>query len=133
MLATAVGPEVPEEGRFPVPATTPCTFTVTLTYAAGAVVLTGAAFSIVDEHGRLHHPRVTAQHPEAVPARMRAGQTVAGQTVVLRYTPFSRRETGSCAGLPPGTPIVSWDFGIEIDEPQSAECSKGGADVIGRR
>jgi len=30
VMATAVGPAVPEEGQFPVPPTTPCMFTVTL-------------------------------------------------------------------------------------------------------
>ena len=39
VLAKAVGPAVPEDGRFPVPATTPCTFTITFTAAYGAVPL----------------------------------------------------------------------------------------------
>lgn len=61
VLATAVGPAVPEEGHFPVPPATRCTFTFTLARASGTVSLSAAAFTIVDEFGHLLHPRVTAQ------------------------------------------------------------------------
>lgn len=37
VLATAVGPAVPEEGHFPVPPATRCTFTFTLARASGTV------------------------------------------------------------------------------------------------
>ena len=40
---------VPEEGKFPVPPTTRCTFTA----ASGAVPLAERAFTILDERGRL--------------------------------------------------------------------------------
>jgi hypothetical protein len=111
VLATAVGPAVPSEGQFPLPRTTRCTFTVTLTRASGVVPLRASAFSIVDELGRLHHPRVTSQGGGPLPATIRPGQTVVitvrdklptgnGQ---LRWAPGSVK------------PIVSWDFDVEID------------------
>ena len=40
------------------PKTSPCSFTVTFTAASGAVPLSAQAFTILDELGRLHHPRV---------------------------------------------------------------------------
>jgi hypothetical protein len=61
VLATAVGPETPEQGRFPVPATSPCTFI--LTFAAASSVLPispSSSFTLVDEFGHVRHPRVTA-------------------------------------------------------------------------
>ena len=39
------------------PATTPCTFTITFADASGAVPLSQAAFTILDELGDLHRPR----------------------------------------------------------------------------
>ena len=47
---TIVGPQVPEEGEFPVPATSPCSFTVTLTRASGAVSLRASDFTILAAH-----------------------------------------------------------------------------------
>ena len=111
VLATAVGPAVPSEGQFPLPRTTRCTFTVTLTRAAGVVPLRASAFSIVDELGRLHHPRVTTQGGGPLPATITPGQTV---IVTVR----DRLPTGNGQlRWAPGTvkPIVSWDFDVEID------------------
>ncbi len=111
VLGTAVGPAVPSEGQFPVPRTTRCTFTVTFTRAAGVVPLRASAFSIVDELGRLHHPRVTTQGGGPLPATITPGQTV---LVTVR----DRLPTGNGQlRWAPGTvkPIVSWDFDVEID------------------
>ena len=111
VLATAVGPAVPSEGQFPLPRTSRCTFTVTLTRAAGVVPLRASAFSIVDELGRLHHPRVTTQGGGPLPATITPGQTV---LVTVR----DRLPTGNGQlRWAPGTvkPIVSWDFDVEID------------------
>ncbi len=111
VLATAVGPAVPSEGQFPLPRTSRCTFTVTLTRAAGVVPLRANAFSIVDELGHLHHPRVTTQGGGPLPATITPGQTV---IVTVR----DRLPTGNGQlRWAPGTlrPIVSWDFDVEID------------------
>jgi len=111
LLATAVGPQVPEEGKFPVPATSPCSFTVTFARASGTVRLQPDAFSILDELGHLHHPRVTVQGGGPRPADVAPGQTV---TLIVRDV----LPTGSgTLRWAPGTakPVVSWDFDVEID------------------
>jgi hypothetical protein len=111
VLATAVGPVVPEEGEFPVPATTPCSFTVTFTRAAGAVPVRPATFTILDEQGQLHHPRVTARGGGKAPATVGRGQTVT--VVVKAVLPTG---SGTLRWSPgPGKPVVSWDFDVEID------------------
>jgi hypothetical protein len=111
VLATTVGPEVPEDGQFPVPATSPCRFTVTFTAAAGAVPLEPGAFTILDELGHLHHPRVVAAHHGVLPARVQPGQTVT--LVVSDVLPTGG---GRLRWAPEGTrPIASWDFDVEID------------------
>jgi hypothetical protein len=111
VMATAVGPQVPEEGQFPVPATSPCSFDVTFTRATGDIALYGQAFTVLDELGQLHYLRITAQGGGRMPAEIRPGQTM---TLImsavlptgngtLRWSPRSAR------------PIVSWDFDVEID------------------
>lgn len=109
-LVTAVGPVVPEEGQFPVPATTPCTFTVTFTGISGTVPLSSAAFTIRDELGHLHHPHVTAQGGGPPPA------DASGTTVNLTITAVLPTGSGELQWAPRGgTPVVSWDFDVEID------------------
>ena len=111
VTATAVGPLVPEEGKFPVPPTTRCTFTVTFTAAAGVVPLVPRAFTILDERGRLHRPRVTTRGGGPVPA-----QVPPGRTVTLRVTDVLPTGNGQLRWAPTGArPIVSWDFDVEID------------------
>jgi hypothetical protein len=110
-LATAVGPEVPEEGQFPVPATTPCTFLITFAQSSGTVALSAASFTIVDEFGGLHHPAMALQGGGKLPATVAPGKTV---TVIARAV----LPTGSgTLRWAPATanPIVSWDFEVEID------------------
>jgi hypothetical protein len=111
VTATTVGPAVPHEGAFPVPATSPCAFTVTLTAASGAVPLRARAFTILDELGHLHHPRVTVAAGGSPP------ETVArGRTVTLTVTAVLPTGNGRLRWAPAGaTPIVSWDFDVEID------------------
>jgi hypothetical protein len=111
VLATAVGPAVPSEGRFPVPATSPCTFTLTLRVERGRVALRAAAFTIVDELGRLHHPLVRAAPGGALPATVAAGRAVA-----LTLSGVLPTGDGRLRWSPAGArPIVSWDFAVEID------------------
>lgn len=108
---TVVGPVVPEEGKFPVPPTSPCSFTITLTHVTGNVPLSAGAFTILAENGRLYRPRVLGPHGGPVPRDVKPGHPVlltvkavlptgGGQ---VRWTP----ETGA--------PIGSWDFDVEID------------------
>ena len=111
VMATTVGPAVPQQGAFPVPATTPCAFTVTLTAASGAVPVSPRAFTILDELGHLHDPRVTAAGGGSPPARV-----ARGRTVTLTVTAVLPTGNGRLRWAPAGaTPIVSWDFDVEID------------------
>jgi hypothetical protein len=111
VLVTAVGPAVPEEGAFPVPPTTLCTFTVTFAHGVGSVPLAATAFTITDELGHQHHPRVSLQGGGLLPARVRAGQPVT--VTVADVLPTGN---GTLHWAPSGrTPLVSWDFDVEID------------------
>ena len=111
MLATAVGPSVPEEGQFPVPETTPCVFTLTLTRISGSVPLRSGAFTTVDDRGHLHRLRVSLQGGRPLPGSARPGKTV---TLVLKAvlpTGSGRLEWSPLRSKP----IASWDFDVEID------------------
>ena len=111
VMATAVGPEVPEEGQFPVPATSPCSFTVTFARVSGVIPVKPAAFTILDELGQLHHPRVTAPGGGAPP-----GQINPGQTVTLVVQDVLPTGSGTLQWAPQtAKPVVSWDFDVEID------------------
>jgi hypothetical protein len=110
-LVTAVGPVVPDEGTFPVPATTPCSFTVTLRGGAGAVPLSASAFTIVDELGAVHRPRVTTVRGGPLPELL-----APGSTLMLTVSGVLPRGSGRLRWAPlGGRPIVSWDFDVEID------------------
>ena len=110
-LATVVGPRVPHEGRFPVPAATSCSFTVTLSGSAGVVPVRAAAFTIVGEDGRLYHPRVRVTGAGGLPAQVRRGRTV-----VLTVSSVLPTGGGQLRWSPSGgRPISAWDFDVEID------------------
>jgi hypothetical protein len=111
MLVTAAGPSVPQEGRTPVPETSPCTFVVTFAHTSRAIAIDPAQFALVDEQGHVRHPSVRAIGGGAAPSRIPAGKTLS-LTVkhvlptgdgALTWTPSGRR------------PIASWDFDVEID------------------
>ena len=109
--ATAVGPAVPEEGQFPVPPTTRCTFTLTFTATTGTVPLNPGSFTILDEYGKLHHPRVVVSGAAGPPVRLEPGRTVS-----LTVTDVLPTGNGQLRWTPVGaTPIASWDFDVEID------------------
>lgn len=111
LQATAVGPVVPEDGAFPVPATSPCTFTVTLAKASGTVPLRAAAFTVLDERGNLHHPQVSLRGGGTLPAAIPPGGRV-----VLRVHDVLPTGNGQLRWSPGGgKPVVSWDFDVEID------------------
>jgi hypothetical protein len=111
VLATAVGPTVPESGRFPVPATSPCTFILTFAHASGVIPLSAKAFTFIDELGHVRHPRVTAIGGGALPRLL-----VPGRPVSLRVYDVLPTGDGGLTWAPGGgRPIVSWDFDVEID------------------
>lgn len=112
VTATAVGPQVPEEGHFPIPRTSPCTFVVTFTAAHGAVPLARRAFIFVDEEGHPHWPRsVTVMGGAPLPNVVAPGRTV--NVVVNAVLPTGGgRLLWSPVGL---HPIVAWDYSVEID------------------
>jgi hypothetical protein len=110
VMATAVGPQVPEEGRFPVPATTRCTFTITFARATGPVTLRAADFAAVDERGHLHRLRLHVRGGGPLPARVPAGHTVS--VVMTGRLPTGN---GQLVWAPDGRNTVSWDFSVEID------------------
>ena len=110
-LATAVGPAVPPPRLLAAPATTPCTFTITLTATSGSVPLNSAALTVVDEQGVTHHPWVSAANGRAVPSRV-----IPGRPVVLTLKTVLPVGGGRIAWAPTGsTPVVSWDFDVEVD------------------
>jgi hypothetical protein len=111
VLATAVGPETPEQGRFPVPATSPCTFVVTFAHASGAIGIGARAFAFIDERGHVRHSRVTAMGGGAPPRLLSPGRPVS-----LRVYDVLPTGDGGLTWTPEGgRPIVSWDFDVEID------------------
>jgi hypothetical protein len=110
-LATAVGPTVPEDGRFPVPATSPCTFIVTFATASGRIPLSARAFTFTDELGHVRHPQVTAMGGGPIPR-----QVVPGHPISLKVHDIVPTGDGGLTWAPNGRrPIVSWDFDVEID------------------
>jgi hypothetical protein len=110
-MATAVGPEVPAQGQFPVPATTPCTFLLTFTRATGVIPLTPHAFTVLDELGQLHYLKISAQGGGRAPSMLRPGQTL---TLVMKAV--LPTGSGTLRWSPGRTrPLVSWDFDVEID------------------
>jgi hypothetical protein len=93
------------------PATSPCTFTITFARPSGLVPISPAAFTTVDELGHLHHLRVTTQDGQPPSADIAPGRTV---TLTLRGT--LPTGSGQLRWAPEGAkPIVSWDFDVEID------------------
>ncbi|MGO8904041.1 MAG: hypothetical protein ACLPUT_10500 [Solirubrobacteraceae bacterium] len=111
VLATMVGPTVPEDGKFPVPPTSPATFVVTLSHASGVVPISAAAFALVDERGTVRHPAITAVGGGPPPARVAPGKTVS-----LRMHDVIPTGDGGLLWKPEGRhAIVSWDFNVEID------------------
>jgi len=105
---TTVGPEVPEEGQFPVP---PCTFEVTITRVSASVPVAAGDFTIVDELGQLHQPQVTTITGGPPPASATPGRTLA-----LTVQDVLPTGSGTLRWAPGGgRPVVSWDFDVEID------------------
>ena len=108
---TAVGPEVPEEGRFPVPAVTPTTFLVTFAASSKPIPLRQRDFELFDEHGNIHRPKLTALHGGPAPAA-----TTPGHSTTVKLHDILPTGDGAVAWAPAGgKPIAAWDFTVEID------------------
>lgn len=108
---TAVGPDVPEEGAFPVPVTSPCRFAVTLAAVHGSIPIDFRAFSFLSEHGRPYRARVTLPGGGRAP-----GRVAAGRPVTLSLNAVLPTGNGQLRWAPlGGRPIASWDFDVEID------------------
>jgi hypothetical protein len=111
VLATAAGPEVPEEGRFPVPEVTPTTFMVTFSAASRPIALNASAFTLIDERGMAHHPKLTALHRGSPPAVVRRGRATSVALHAILPT-----GDGGLSWTPQGThQLVTWDYTVEID------------------
>jgi hypothetical protein len=111
VLARMVGPSVPEDGRYPVPPTSPASFVLTLSHASGVVPTSAGAFALVDERGTVRHPTITAVGGGPVPRRV-----LPGRTLSLRMHDVIPTGDGGLLWKPEGRhAIVSWDFNVEID------------------
>jgi hypothetical protein len=111
LLATVVGPAVPQEGHFPVPRTSPCTFTVTLAGATAPLAITPAQFAAIDEQGRIHKLKVTTQDGQRPPTHVSPGKTVELKLHAVLPTGQGRIMWAPVSGRP----LVQWDFDLEID------------------
>jgi hypothetical protein len=111
VLATAAGPSVPEEGKTPVPETSPCTFIVSFAHATGPIALQPGSFKFIDERGNIRSGHVTAMNGGPAPTVVSPGQTVA-----LTIKAVLPTGDGALTWAPQGRrPIASWDFNVEID------------------
>ncbi len=111
LLVTAAGPAVPEIGHTPVPATSPVTFTVTLTHASARISLQRSTWVLVDENHQIHHPRVTTLDGGPPPTQLRPGQTVA-----IKLHSVLPTGDGGLEWRPDGARVAAgWDFNVEID------------------
>jgi hypothetical protein len=112
LLATVVGPAVPEEGNVPVPETSPCTFTVTLTSASAPIPIRPIQFAAIDERGTLHTLKVQSVDGGPPPSQVTPGTTVRLKMSAVLPTGEGRLTWTPLKG---GRPPVQWDFDVEID------------------
>ncbi len=112
LLATVVGPAVPEEGNVPVPETSPCTFTVTLTSASAPIPIRPMQFAAIDERGAIHTLKVQSLDGGPPPSRVTPGTTVRLKLSAVLPTGEGRL---TWAPLEGARPPVQWDFDVEID------------------
>jgi hypothetical protein len=110
VTATLVGPSDTTQGQYPPPATTPCTFILTLVDASGTVPINPGDFTILDELGNLHHPQVSAGGVPAPP------EVPAGGQLTLRLQDVLPTGDGQFRwAANGGAPVATWDFTVEID------------------
>jgi len=108
---TAVGPYNDSTGMFPLPRFLRSTFVVTFKDTAGQIPITPRAFVIVDEHGRVYHPRVESSSGGTAPTHIATGAPVAIRVIVNLA-----EGSGLLRWSPDGThTIVGWDYTNEYD------------------
>jgi hypothetical protein len=112
VLATVVGPAVPEEGEVPVPKTTLCTFTVTLTSASAPIPIRPRQFAAIDEEGVLHTLKVQSLDGGPPPSQVTPGKTVGLKISSVLPTGGGRLLWAPMEG---SRAPVQWDFDVEID------------------
>jgi hypothetical protein len=110
-LARVTGPTVSPPVGLSAPATTPCTFTVRLVARSGTVPVSSAAFTVVDEQGRVHHPSVTAAGGSRLPQRLVSGRALKLTVKAVLPIGAGRLEWAPAAAKP----LVAWDFDVELD------------------
>jgi hypothetical protein len=73
--------------------------------------LSPATFTIRDELSHLHHPRVTTRGGGPAPTAATSGGTIT--LTIMAVLPTGN---GQLQWAPQGgTPVVTWDFDVEID------------------
>ena len=112
LLATVVGPAVPEEGNVPVPETSPCTFTVTLTSASAPIPIRPTQFAAIDERGTIHTLKMQSLDGGPPPSQVTPRTTVRLKMSAVLPTGEGRLMWAPLKGV---RPPVQWDFDVEID------------------
>jgi hypothetical protein len=110
-LVTIVGPDVPDKDQGSFHDTAPVAFDVTFAHVHGTIPLAASRFTITDELGAIHRPRVTMKGGGRVPFAAPPGPPI---TLVLRTTlPIGN---GRVNYRPAGDhALASWDFDNETD------------------
>lgn len=109
LLATLSGPEVPGEGLPYEPASTTCTWKVTLTAATAAVPIRASDFTATDHLGKVYRPVLVPGQP-VPPGRLAPGRSVTFELRALMTT-----GEGLMRWAPQGRIVASWDFEVEDD------------------
>ena len=73
--------------------------------------LSASSFTILDELGAVHRPRVTTARGGPLPQLLAPGRTLVLTLSGILPTGSGRLRWAPLGGLP----IVSWDFDVEID------------------
>ncbi len=109
--ATIVGPYVPDKDQGTFQNTANVSFDATFASVRGTVPLAASMFTISDELGAVHHPKITVRHGGRLPVRLPRGKPI---TLVLRTTlPIGN---GRVRYRPAGRhAVASWDFDSETD------------------
>lgn len=121
VTVTVVGPSVPEEGRFPIPASTRCTFTVTMSGATAAVPVVAGQWTATDERSLGHHLRVVSLTGGSAPRVVKARSTVSFALVTdlppgsgaLSWAPAGGAQAGGAQVG--GAQVGTWEFDVELD------------------
>ena len=109
--ATVVGPDVPDKDQGTFQDTARVSFDVTFAAVRGSLPLARSAFTVTDELGAIHHPRLSARHggrapaiaPRGTPITIRLRTTLPIGNGRVQYRPVGRRA------------LASWDFDSETD------------------